>query len=95
MLPESPTTFLIYLRKVITHLSSNICLPLQQSIPFSCPERVSEIQCFVCNQRVNVVRNGIIQPIIDCQKLSEAPHIYLIHLGKVVNHFSSNGCLSL
>jgi len=45
--------------------------------------------------RVGFSRNDTMWTIRGSKMLSEVPHIFLIHLRKVMKHFSSNGCLWL
>ena len=62
--------------------------------PISRAERVPQIQHFICNLRVKPIRCRTVRQSRDLYKLSELPLIFLIHQSKVMQHFSSNECLS-
>ena len=63
--------------------------------PISSAEKVPNIWLSTHNLRVNLQIYHTVWPILGWQMLPNAPPISLIHQRKDMNHFISNGCLSL
>ena len=67
--------------------------PYSVSSHFPCWEGTPN-STFYCNLRVKPIRCRTVWQSRDLYKLSELPLIFLIHQSKVMQHFSSNECLS-
>ena len=74
--------------------SSSACHSLQHTVSFPMQMGVPKSLYFVCSLRVCLGRNGTMCTIMGLQMLSEAPLVPLKHLGKVMKHSNSNGCLT-
>ena len=94
MLPEALPIFPMHLWKIMKKPSSSVCHSLQHTMSFPMQMGVPKSLYFVCSLRVCLGRNGTMCAIRGLQMLSEAPLVPLKHLGKVMKHSNSNGCLT-
>ena len=95
MLSAALPNILIYLMKVRKYFSSNECVSLAWFIPFSMLRGYPSygIVDAICESVWQKYHGGNNNRLL--YMLSEAPLIIIMHLRKVGNHSSSNGCPSL